>query len=380
MAAIADRVDPVRGWLAAAVAAVVAVAGSAVAFPQQVYSEFLWQYFWGPIDADAHDAACAVRADGVVRRLAEESGCQAAAAQGAVVARPGYTFVSEVGYAITLLFMLIGVLLLIKRLGVGTDRRLLYALLPFVLFGGALRVVEDANDAVPAGATAAISYPANALIISPVIYVTVFLVTFVALLAALRLARRGTVGEYYGAFAAFGTLALVATLGYLAFLAATTEALGFYPQMLVLTLAVASAIAGGVYLAVERIEPAINAGTGFVGLAVIWAQAIDGVANVLASDWWSAIGLPFQYTAKHPVNAIIVGFTETVFPAAFVEAVGDSWPFLVVKVALAVGILWLFDDRIIEESPRYSILLLLAVVVVGLGPGTRDMLRATFGI
>ena len=50
------------------------------------------------------------------------------------------------------------------------------------------------------------------------------------------------------------------------------------------------------------------------------------------------------------------------------------------KVALAVGILWLFDDRIIEESPRYSLLLLLAVVVVGLGPGTRDMLRATFGI
>ncbi|PSQ51105.1 hypothetical protein BRD12_03735, partial [Halobacteriales archaeon SW_12_67_38] len=73
MAAIADRVDPVRGWLAAAIVAVVAVAGSAVAFPQQVYSEFLWQYFWGPIDADAHDAACAVRADGVVRRLAEES-------------------------------------------------------------------------------------------------------------------------------------------------------------------------------------------------------------------------------------------------------------------------------------------------------------------
>ena len=380
MTAIADRVDPVRGWLAAAVAAVVAVAGSAVAFPQRVYSGFLWRYFWGPIDADAHNAACAVRADGVVRRFAEESTCQTAAAQGMVVARPGYTFVSEIGYALTLLFMLIGVLLLVERLGVGTDRRLLYALLPFVLFGGALRVVEDANDAVPADATAAIAYPANALIISPVIYVTMFLLTLAALLAALRLARRDIVGEYYGALAALGTLALAVTLGYLTFLTTTTEALGFYPQMLVLTLGIASAIAGGVYLAIDRIEPAINAGTGFVGLAVVWAQAVDGVANVLASDWWNVIGLPFQYTAKHPVNAIIVGVTETVFPPSFVEAVGDSWPFLVVKVALAVGILWLFDDRIVEESPRYSLLLLLAVIVVGLGPGTRDMLRATFGI
>ena len=380
MAAIADRVDPVRGWLTAAVAAVLVVAGSAVAFPQRVYTEFLWKYFWGPIDADAHNAVCSVRVDGVVSRLGEANACQAVAAQGAVIAEPGYTIVSEIGYALTLLFMLIGVLLLIERLGVGTDRRLLYALLPFTLFGGALRVVEDANDAVPADVTAAISYPANTLIISPIIYLTVFVVTLVALLAALWLSRRDIVEEYYGALAAFGTLALVAVLGYLTYLATATEFVGFYPQMLGLTLGLAALIAGGVYLAIDRIEPAINAGTGFVGLAVLWAQAVDGVANVLASDWWDAIGLPFQYTAKHPANAIIVGFTETVFPASFVEAVGDSWPFLLVKVALAVGILWLFDDQIIEESPRYSLLLLLAVVVVGLGPGTRDMLRATFGI
>jgi uncharacterized membrane protein len=33
-----------------------------------------------------------------------------------------------------------------------------------------------------------------------------------------------------------------------------------------------------------------------------------------------------------------------------------------------------------EESPRYSIIMLVAILAVGLGPGTRDMLRATFGI
>jgi uncharacterized membrane protein len=380
MASIADRIDPVRAWLATAIAGVAAIAAGAFAFPQAVYTGFIWQYFWGPIDADAHNAACAVRADGVVRRFAESETCRAAAARGFTVAEPGYTLVSEAGYAITLLFMLAGVLLLVRRLGIGTDRDIFFALIPFVLFGGALRVVEDANDAVPADATAAISYPANALIISPIIYVTVFVVTLAAILLSLWLARRGVVAEYEPALAAFGTGAFVLTLGYLGFLAVTTQALGFYPQMLVLTLGIASALAVGIYYAIDRLAPALHAGTGLIGLAILWAQAIDGVANVLASDWALAIGLPFQYTAKHPVNAIIVGFTELVFPASVIEVIGDSWPFLLVKLVLAVGVIWLFDEQIFAESPRYSYLLMLAVLVVGLGPGTRDMLRATFGI
>ncbi|WP_256687299.1 DUF63 family protein [Halococcus qingdaonensis] len=380
MASIADRVDPVRAWLAAAVAGVLAIAAGALAFPRAIYTNFLWKYFWGPIDADAHNALCAVRADGVVRRFGESETCRAAAAQGLTVAEPGYTLVSEAGYAVVLLFMLAGVLLLVRRLGIGTDRRLFFALIPFTLFGGALRVVEDANDAVPADATAAISYPANALIISPVIYLTVFVVTLAAILLSLRLARRDVISEFEPALAGMGTVALVVTLAYLAFLSYSTEFVAFYPQMLVLTLGIASALAVGIYYAIDRLAPALNAGTGLIGLAILWAQAVDGVANVLASDWAQAIGLPFQYSAKHPINAIIVGATTTVFPPSIIDVIGDSWPFLLVKLVLATGVIWLFDETIFEESPRYSYLLMLAVLVVGLGPGTRDMLRATFGI
>ncbi|RJT06124.1 DUF63 family protein [Halococcus sp. IIIV-5B] len=380
MAAIADRTDPVRTWLAAAVVGVVAIAGASVAFPKAVYTNFVWRYFWGPIDADAHNAVCAIRANGMVERLGTADACQVAVSRGFTVAEPGYTFVSEAGYALVLLFMLAGVLLLVRRLGIGTDRRVVFALIPFVLFGGALRTVEDAADVVPASVATGIDYPASALIISPVIYVTVFLVTLVALLASLWLARRDIVGRYEDALAGFGTLALAVTVGYLGYLAATTEYLGFYPQMLVATIGIASAIAIGVYLAIDRLAPALNAGTGTIGLAILWAQGIDGVANVIASDWWNAIGLPFEYTAKHPVNELIVGFTELVVPHSVILVIGDSWPFLVVKIALSVGVIWLFEESIFEDSPRYAYLLMLAIIVVGLGPGTRDMLRATFGI
>jgi len=39
-----------------------------------------------------------------------------------------------------------------------------------------------------------------------------------------------------------------------------------------------------------------------------------------------------------------------------------------------------FNGEMFEESPRYTLLLLITVLAVGLGPGSRDMLRATFGI
>jgi uncharacterized membrane protein len=45
-----------------------------------------------------------------------------------------------------------------------------------------------------------------------------------------------------------------------------------------------------------------------------------------------------------------------------------------------VAVVWVFDREIFEESPRYAYLLLIAILAVGLGPGTRDMLRATLGI
>jgi uncharacterized membrane protein len=60
--------------------------------------------------------------------------------------------------------------------------------------------------------------------------------------------------------------------------------------------------------------------------------------------------------------------------------IGAAWSFLLVKLVVATIVVWAFDERIFEESPRYAVLLMVAVLAVGLGPGTRDMLRATLGV
>ncbi|MCO8245019.1 DUF63 family protein [Haladaptatus sp. AB643] len=365
-----------RLWLGAVAAAIVALIGGALAFPKQVYDGFIWHYFWGPVLADAKGAECAVRSGGATRYIYDAGTCATAPGP---VAVPGYTFVSEVGYAVTLIVALIGVVFLLRRLHVGEERGLFFALFPFMLFGGALRVVEDANNALGAGHSS-IPFPWNTLIISPVIYFTVFAVTLAALVVSVVLERRGIVENYEYPLAGIGTLVLALTVGHLVVLAMTTSQLKFYPQILVVVLGGATLVTGIVWWLVERFAPEVNAGTAAIGAVVIWGHSVDGIANVAVLDWSGALGLPGPYTAKHPVNRAIIDITSGVLPPSITNVIGTAWPFLLVKIVAALAVVWVFDEQIFEESPRYAILLLIAIVAVGLGPGTRDMLRATFGI
>jgi uncharacterized membrane protein len=124
----------------------------------------------------------------------------------------------------------------------------------------------------------------------------------------------------------------------------------------------------------------INEGTGRIGALIVWGHSIDGIANVVSLDWTGAIGTGVTYGSKHVINEATVRVTEAVQPAWLSDAIGTAWPFLLIKVAAAVIVVWVFNDEIFEESPRYAYLLLVAILAVGLGPGTRDMLRATLAI
>ncbi|MFC5972927.1 DUF63 family protein [Halomarina salina] len=382
----ASTLSPARAWLAAFAAALAVLVGGSLVLRDLVYDRFVWQYFWGPVYADAHNAACAVKQGGTTQLLGSDS-CASLPAD-AVVARPGYTVVSEIGYAVTLVFMLAGVLFLLRELELGTEKEFFFALIPFMFFGGALRVVEDANNvaATTAGVEQAITYPLNALIISPIIYFVVFAITLATLVAAVLLDRRGVVNDYVPVVFGAGAVYLLVTVAYIYFVVTTrlagqpgTDA-GFYPQVTVAVMVLSTLISLAVFGALRWTSPAVVAGTGLIGLVVLFGHTLDGVANVLAADWWQVLGLPFQYYPKHPVNAFIINFTEANLSGNVSETLGTAWPFLLVKIVAAIAVIWLFDEQIFEESPRYAILLLVAILAVGLGPGTRDMLRATFAI
>jgi uncharacterized membrane protein len=373
-----DGIDPARAWLAAFLGGIGVLVVTAVTFPRRVYDGFLWRYFWGPVDADAHGAECVVRAGGTTERLFSQSACTAA---DGFTAAPGYTTVSTISYAIVLVFMLIGVLLLLRRLKLRMTARFYVALFPFMLLGGALRVVEDVNVAFLANdAGMLIPYPPVALIISPFIYFVMFAVTLSTLIIGIYLDRRDVLEAYEPFVAGVGIIALVSTLSWLLYISATTSFIGFFPAVPVITLGGATLVAGIFWWASQRYAPSINEGTGYVGALIVWGHSVDGIANVLSLDWADTLGIGVTYGSKHVVNEATVRITSSVQPAWLSEAIGTAWPFLLIKIAAAVFVVWVFNDEIFEESPRYAYLLLIAILAVGLGPGTRDMTRAMLAI
>ena len=383
-----EDTDPARAWLATFLGGVVVTVVAAVALPRRVADGFLWRYFWGPVDADAHGAACAVRSGGTTERLYSQSAC--AAADG-IVAEPGYTTVSTVSYALVLVFMLVGVLLLLRRLEIEMSPRFYFALFPFMLLGGALRVVEDVNATfLREGLGTFVSFPAVALIISPFIYFAVFGFTLGALVATVALDRRGALEEFEPALAAAGATGLAAAFGVLGYASATRDIVGFNPLFLAIVAVGAALVAALFWVGTERFAPVVNEGTGRMGILVVWGHSVDGIANVLSLDWGLQL-VGQSYGSKHVINRATVRVTEAAYvrfeewglvksSQYLVDTFGSAWPFLFIKVGAAVAVVWVFDRQIFEESPRYAYLLFIAILAVGLGPGTRDTLRATLGI
>ncbi|WP_114577539.1 DUF63 family protein [Saliphagus sp. LR7] len=368
-----DRVGPVRLWVAVVIAAATALVVGIVAFPQRVYVDFVWQYYWGPVVADAHSWSCVAWNGGAAVECGPETT--------GPTASPGYTVVSYAGYVPTLLLLLVGILFLIRRYDVDRYRAGFFALFPFMLFGGALRVVEDANaTAFARTGELAIPMPYSGFLISPLIYFTVFFVALAAAAIAVIADRKGYVEGYEYPLAGIGTTLLVGTIAYLSYVAATEPYSTFHPLIPLVVLVGASAVTAITWWAIETYAPETNYGTRYMGIVVIWAHAVDGVANVVGLDWATALGLPANLVPKHPINAAIVDYTGRLLPADVVAVTGQAWPFLLVKIAAAVLIVRVFDARFFEESPRLAYLLMVTVVAVGLGPGTRDMLRATFGV
>jgi uncharacterized membrane protein len=147
--------------------------------------------------------------------------------------------------------------------------------------------------------------------------------------------------------------------------ASVAAANGLAPYWSVVALVVATALAGAAWTVLRRFRPEAAA-AGDLGPLVVFAHTLDGVSTAVGVD---VLG----FGERTPLSRVILEFGASLPTAEFV---GSGWPFVLVKVALAVVVVLALADSVREGAAEgYAVLAL--VVAVGLGPAVHNLVLFT---
>ena len=102
---------------------------------------------------------------------------------------------------------------------------------------------------------------------------------------------------------------------------------------------------------------------------MLFGQLCDGLATMVGIDW-------FGYSEKHPVSDAVIQFGDGL------DVFGEgAWLFFLVKASIVTLIIWLFSQMRIERKQQHlRVLIVLAVMIVGMAPGLRDIGRLILGV
>ncbi|AGB15442.1 putative membrane protein [Halovivax ruber XH-70] len=237
-----------------------------------------------------------------------------------------------------------------------TDRTVL-AFTPWMMFGSTLYVLgRDPISAFPE--------PIAPLFEAPSVYVTTaILAGFIWIVANILHA-----GGLYRSIPRFvgicGTafLSVFATAAIMTGIESGTFA-PFWPVVAVVITGIVTAIG---WLALSLWATEVAAITGLTGALVCFAQVLDGTSTAIGYD---VLGAGEQV----PLSTAVLELAGSL-PTA--EYIGAGWLFVLVKLTLALVVVWLFAD-LVRDRPRAGRIALGFVAAVGLGPGVHNLLLFT---
>ncbi|MCX6665327.1 MAG: DUF63 family protein [Euryarchaeota archaeon] len=368
--------------------------------PSIFYDNWIWKYYWGPVVSDA--TGHTVTYNGVA-------------------ANEGYTLVSEITYGIILIGALYGIYQLLKKLKVSIDWWFCLALMPYILFGPVTRVLEDTNY---------FSVPSVYFFISPFIYFQIAVYALVFLFLGISIQKQSVKKQIISSVllfcvfdfvyvllwlgdVSFGlpridpfvfvvislfafiplvymfvkkhccTLNTVLFSGGLLFLLPSLYLIGRWIvgdqwsysagvrfDILLLIVGCVAAIAFGVYLVSKTFskKQALAVYRKPLNLCMIVGHLVDGLTSYISIYDPFHMGLPL-YEEKHPVSNLLL----------------DVWPplFPIIKLLMILMVIAFFDILYKKELKHYGRLvnlLKIGIIILGLSPGLRDLLRVVMGV
>jgi uncharacterized membrane protein len=257
-----------------------------------------------------------------------------------------YNIVDTLTYAIILVLSVYLVYRWLQRSGVALDGPFVIATIPYVVLGGLLRVVED---------TGMIQSDLRFLLVTPLIFFVVFFIAAVSLVISRILVKKDVVPHFltfYGGIGAGASVAVAALLGWFG-LTRTTIDLVVLISILLLAAVTSLAVMGLLQL-VFRWEYASDP----LYRLLIIGQMLDASATGYGIDFG-----PIPYQEVHVVGSALIRWTGTAF---------SLFPLKLLVVIPAIYVLEMYRR---EGNREFANMVILAMIVVGLAPGVRDMVR-----
>ena len=372
--------------------------------PTLFYDQWIWKYYWGPIVSDA--AGHSVSYNGVS-------------------VQEGYTIISEITYGIILVIALYVIYELLKKLKVTIDWKFCLALMPYILFGPVTRVLEDADY---------FNVPSVYWFISPLIYlqIAVYALFFIIMGYYFEKLSKKTSRKYFLAYPSllllglnvpvtmiwifgskYGIYPIESVIMYLiSCVALMPLVFNYFKQktitintmvfsggllfllpslyltarwiageqwsfsngvrfdVLVLIFVLTASITAAVYIISNKYKEneKFSDYKNPLNLSMIAGHMIDGITSYVSIYDPLRMGLPL-YMEKHPASNLLMEIWPPLFP--------------IVKFILIIVVIYIFDVLYKEEFRNYRAfanLLKIGILILGLSPGLRDLLRVTMGV
>ncbi|HIH36417.1 MAG TPA: DUF63 family protein [Methanocellales archaeon] len=254
-----------------------------------------------------------------------------------------YNPVNTLTWGILLGIAIFGVLKLLEKLRIEIDERFIIMTLPYLLVGSTLRVMEDADMFTP---------PMKYLLITPLIFFLIAAVCLAVLLTLTELHKMGKIGDRGVSFLYVGAGWEILSLF---ILLSTQEITRLW--VLPTVLGIATPMAMAVYLIARRFGMVwmkeINA-------VIIWAHLFEATSTFIGVDF-------LGYVEKHVLSTFMIDW------------IGTGAVMYPLKLITILPILYIIDHHLPEE-PKTGNLAKLAILMLGLAPGLRNMLRMMLGI
>ncbi|MBC7107204.1 MAG: DUF63 family protein [Methanomassiliicoccales archaeon] len=374
---------------------------SCLFFGDIIWREFIYRYFWGPIESD--------KAGHPINGIYE-----------------GYNVLSTLVYGILLIFSIFIMYRICLHLRINIETAFIVAAIPFILFGGISRALEDA---------CLFSGTIQYLFISPIIYIFTIALFSLTIVAGIFTKRRKE--ETQKKFVCVPFCVLIGVLLILHFVAFTLFPSNFNftpPLLLPIAFAVLTIIAYCVFL--RKASDILVLSILFAGLFLVFWSTSFVIAFFFSPEWQSivlsktthsletrpielliipgiaggltggvaAIGFVGKSKANFlssPVNLILI-FSHLldgvatyrgidlyeygekhVLPTFFIEIFGSAVIMVVIKLVLVILILILIDvlfRRELIAYPNLPNITKFVLIFLGLAPGVRDALRISMGV